>query len=206
MNRSKKILWDEIKTLYESGVYPKEIMEDIKSREYFDPSIIPNIATLYRMLSDGGLIKRRKQDDTDKKALEDQLRALRQKLQETKYQKQVNLLVNSLRTEESSIDDITLEKIAEIKVLMAEVVNSARKKEDGKINVDKLGKAVKLLDTFTNTLIKARVLEGKATEKVDIEEKKTLLDKMRDNYIDETIGIIEESMTESEPSIKGDEG
>ena len=191
-------MWIEVKRLYlEDNIDPRQIAEELKQNKYFDESIIPEIEMIYYYISHRGWAKEKKQDQADQKALIEELNNLKQKLSKTRHQKQIDTLVEAFKTDELSIDDITFEKIAEMKLLMQELVNDARKKEDGKINVDKLSKAMKLLDTWTNTLIKARVLEDKATDKVDVTVKESVLDKMRENYLDETIDEVEKTMKDS---------
>lgn len=197
MNRSKKVIWDEVRRLYEQELTPTEILADIKDRQYFDEKVIPSVQSIYDYLYRTGLSTSRLDEKRLKAELKEELQALKQSLQKKHHQKEVDLIIKAFKEEDISIDDLTKEKIAELKVLLKELVDESRKRENGQLDIDKLQKAIKILDTYTNTLIKARVLEGKATEHIDIEEKATILDNMGEKYLPKQV------MADVEEKLKG---
>ena len=148
-------------------------------------------------LSRSGYSKKRKDDEIKQKALVQEIHKLKQKLQKKRYYKQVDKIVKSFREDKTSIDDVTYEKIAEMKVMIAELVRDANKKENGQINANKILKTVKILDAMTNTLLKARILEDKPTEKIDEAVNVSLADKLLFQY-DKDINEIDDKDSDDE--------
>ncbi len=198
MNKSKRVFWELVKSLYAEGLTPIEIITNIKDRQYFDESIIPSGQVIADWLYRQGLSTERLREKRQEAELRKELNKLKQKLQKKKYQKEVDALTKALKDEDESIDDLAYAKIAEMKVLIQILVNDARKKENGQIDSEKILKAAIILDKLTNTLLKARVLKGKATSRIDIEEKETIHDIMRKKHLPKNVlDDIEKTMKDS---------
>ena len=196
MNRSKKQLWAEVVRLYtEKELYPAQILDELKANQYFDPSSIPSIEIIHAYLYRTGLATGRKKEVAEKKALREDLNELKRTLQNQRYQKAKALILKGLQGGELSVDDLAKENISKLQAIiqsLADKIGNARSNDD-KMEV------VKLLDKVVSTLLKARVLEGKSTEKVDVEVKETVLDKMGKRYLPkEVMDSVEEGLQEDE--------
>lgn len=195
MTKSKKVLWEEVKRLYvEEKLLPAQILVEIKNRQYFDSSIIPTVESIYGYLTRAGISTERLATKRKEGQLKAELDELKNKLLQKKYNKSKALILKGLQGGDLSIDDLTKDNIAKLQAIIQEL---ADKIGNSKSNDDKM-EIVKLLDKVVSTLIKARVLEDKPTNKIDIEEKKTIIHKMRGNYIDETLDEVEEGLKEEE--------
>ena len=196
MNRSKKVLWDEVRRLYvDEHLLPADILLEIKQRAYFDSSVIPTIESIHQYLNRTGISTSRLAEKRKESQLKEELDELKKRLIQKKYDKAKALILKGLQGGELSVDDLAKENISKLQAIiqsLADKIGNARSNDD-KMEV------VKLLDKVVSTLLKARVLEDKPTEKVDLEVKETVLDKMRDKYLPKKVmDNIEEDMKEDD--------
>lgn len=179
MNRSRKILWDEIKRLYiDQKMEPRDIMADLQTREYFDPKIIPSPTVIYDYLHRTGLTKARKAErvlDVDRKK---QLSDLKAQLKSHQFKKAKQLILDGLNSGDLSIDDLTRENIGRLQAL---IKNLTDKIGDAESDKDKF-ESVKILNKVIETLLKARILEDKATEKTEGVMAVSLQDEMKEFF------------------------
>jgi len=177
MNRSKKILWDEVKRLYtEEKLTPRDILDELQTRQYFDPKIIPSPQCIYDYLFHCGLTKSRKNEKEQDLDRQKQLKDLKARLKKHKFEKAKQLILDGLNSGDLCIDDLTRENIGRLQALIKDLTDKIGNAKDDK---DKF-ESVKILDKVIQTLLKARILEDKPTEKT--EGTVTLQDKLLSRY------------------------
>jgi len=179
MNRSRRQIWDIVKKLYiEEKMQPSDILADIKGRQYFDPSIIPTIGSIYDYLSRTGISTARLKEKRLEQARKQELIELKARLKKRRFEVAKQQILDGLNNGDFSIDDLTRDNIGRLQALLVDLTS---KIGDAKSDEDKIS-AVKLLDRVVQTLLKARILEDRPSGKTEVSGEISLADKILNKY------------------------
>jgi len=140
---------------------PRDIMEDLQTREYFDPKIVPSTQTIYDYLWRTGLARSKKAERILDREHKRQISDLKARIKIQRFEKAKQLILNGLNNGDLQIDDLARENISRLQALIKDLTDKIGNATSDK---DKF-ESVKILDKVIQTLLKARILEDKPTEK-----------------------------------------
>jgi hypothetical protein len=178
-NRSRDLLWEEIVRLYlNERMKSQDIIKEIKVQEYFDPKLIPTSQAMYDRLSREGHCQARKEAIAIENGRKKELAALAASKNKEIFEKAKQAILNGLNSGDLSIDDLTRENLSCLQAMIKDLSDKIGSTENDK---DKM-EAVKLLDKVVQTLLKARILEDKPTEKTEGSVEVSLQQEMKDFF------------------------
>lgn len=162
INKSKKVLWDEICRLYtDERLAVRQIFDELHTNQYFDPQIIPSPQVIYDYLHRIGISQKRTAEKALEKSRKKELDDLKARLKKQKFDQAKQLILDGLNSGDLNIDDLTRENVGRLQALIKDLTDTIGNSKNNKNKLE----AVKILDKVIQTLLKARILEGKDTSK-----------------------------------------